>query len=63
MTKTILDDIADYVRLAPANLGAISKAIGMTPSNAFWAVTAAEKNGKIRRTRYGLYEVCATDEA
>lgn len=56
--RTMLDDISDYVRPRPADLGAIAKQIGMTPSNAFWAVAAAEERGKIRRGRYGLYEAC-----
>ena len=40
----------------PADLGYIAKEIGLTPSEAYWAVCAAEENGFIRHTRYGLYE-------
>lgn len=40
----------------PAQLGHIAQQIGMTPSEAFRAVSAAEENGFIRRGRYGLYE-------
>jgi len=40
----------------PADLGYIAKHIGMTPSEAYWAVKATEENGFIRHTRYGLYE-------
>ena len=40
----------------PATLAHIAEQIQMTPSEAFWAVCAAEENGFIKRGRYGLYE-------
>jgi DnaJ-class molecular chaperone len=51
-----LFDVIHAACQRPASLGYIAQQIGMTPSEAFWAVAAAEENGFIRRGRYHLYE-------
>lgn len=57
----LFDEIVAVCRKSPSDLATIARAIGMTPSNAHWAVAAAVEHDRIRVTGYGLYEAVLGD--